>query len=602
MRPAGTCARVPAMLRPLLLVVPVLALLGGTARAATYPVGTTADPAGACATPPTGCSLRQALAAVNAAPSAPDVIRLPAGTYANTQGVAFPVVESVSIVGAGSRTTIVSGSPGSSVFQLPGTTGVAQVAMSGITITGGNAPADGGGIDVTGTVALALVDVAVVGNRATVDGGGLNIRAGTGSPFSMTGGVIANNTATRSGGGVNFFNASPVGVLRNVTVTGNAVTAGVDGFSSGGLSVFTSTPQRVQIIGSTISGNRAAGDAAAPGNIGGRFGLRDTIVANGVAAGTFTNCNGSGGDNVSGGHNLEDRDQCFQTKATGDQVGVDPLLGPFAAVPDAASTLALLPGSPAINAGSPGACNDVGLLTDQRGLPRPQGRCDVGAFEFQLPAAASAAVAGTPAVGTAASCSPASVVSPDGPVSVGVVWLIDGAQVATGDTYTPVAADAGRGLACRVTPVNAAGSGPAVTSAAVAVSAATPAPSPPAPAPAPAPAPPGRVVPPVGAAPRLTLSSRTRSLRTVRASRGFLVAVKCDVACSVAAAAKLGRTTVATGKRAAPRAAFALLRLKLNAKGVAALRGRRTASFVVRFVATAANGRQVRRTLTVRAR
>jgi len=44
----------------------------------------------------------------------------------------------------------------------------------------------------------------------------------------------------------------------------------------------------------------------------------------------------------------------------------------------ATATYALLPGNPAINAGSPDSCSPV----DQRGVVRPQGgRCDIGAFE-----------------------------------------------------------------------------------------------------------------------------------------------------------------------------------------------------------------------------
>jgi len=54
-------------------------------------------------------------------------------------------------------------------------------------------------------------------------------------------------------------------------------------------------------------------------------------------------------------------------------------------------TQALLPGSPAIDAGNPGSCTDNHghpLTTDQRGAPRPDkedtsGR-DMGAYERQI--------------------------------------------------------------------------------------------------------------------------------------------------------------------------------------------------------------------------
>jgi len=52
-------------------------------------------------------------------------------------------------------------------------------------------------------------------------------------------------------------------------------------------------------------------------------------------------------------------------------------------------TIALLPGSPAINAGNANGCTDARgntLTVDQRGYPRPDsfsGLCDIGAFELQ---------------------------------------------------------------------------------------------------------------------------------------------------------------------------------------------------------------------------
>ncbi len=43
-------------------------------------------------------------------------------------------------------------------------------------------------------------------------------------------------------------------------------------------------------------------------------------------------------------------------------------------------THALLPGSPALDAGNDAACS----ATDQRGVSRPQGaHCDIGAYEAQ---------------------------------------------------------------------------------------------------------------------------------------------------------------------------------------------------------------------------
>jgi hypothetical protein len=71
----------------------------------------------------------------------------------------------------------------------------------------------------------------------------------------------------------------------------------------------------------------------------------------------------------------------------GNQFGVNPLLGPLQFNGGPTQTMALLPGSPALGAGT-----DFSLLggipgTDQRGLPRPgPDGFDVGAFQTQPPA------------------------------------------------------------------------------------------------------------------------------------------------------------------------------------------------------------------------
>jgi hypothetical protein len=66
----------------------------------------------------------------------------------------------------------------------------------------------------------------------------------------------------------------------------------------------------------------------------------------------------------------------------GNITGQDPLLGPLADNGGSNYTHALLPGSPAIDAGSPD-CPPPDA--DQRGVPRPQAlACDIGAFEAEV--------------------------------------------------------------------------------------------------------------------------------------------------------------------------------------------------------------------------
>ena len=82
----------------------------------------------------------------------------------------------------------------------------------------------------------------------------------------------------------------------------------------------------------------------------------------------------------SAGHNIDSLDQC-NFHAAGDMVSTNPLLAALASNGGPTETLALSPGSSAIDAGDAGC-----PATDQRGVTRPQGAaCDIGAFELQIP-------------------------------------------------------------------------------------------------------------------------------------------------------------------------------------------------------------------------
>jgi hypothetical protein len=117
-------------------------------------------------------------------------------------------------------------------------------------------------------------------------------------------------------------------------------------------------------------------------NTNGTRTIKQSIVANG----TPPNCAGPFNPASLGG-NLEDANTCHFTAAN-DKPNVNPLLGPLANNGGPTDTMALLPGSPAID--GTGARNLVraGLSavncpsTDQRGVTRPQGSaCDIGAYE-----------------------------------------------------------------------------------------------------------------------------------------------------------------------------------------------------------------------------
>ena len=84
---------------------------------------------------------------------------------------------------------------------------------------------------------------------------------------------------------------------------------------------------------------------------------------------------------ISLGHNISD-DGTGNLTEPGDQPNTNPLLAPLNNYGGPTPTMALLPGSPAIDAG----VTVPGVTTDQRGVPRPQGSApDIGAFEAVAP-------------------------------------------------------------------------------------------------------------------------------------------------------------------------------------------------------------------------
>jgi hypothetical protein len=144
-----------------------------------------------------------------------------------------------------------------------------------------------------------------------------------------------------------------------------------------------------------IPGAGGVGGGAGPiGPCGGRpGGYAGAIGSNGPAgvgsqtAGTHffntlllsnvpSNCSGSVSD---GGYNISS-DASVAFAASGSRTNVNLMLGPLANNGGPTLTMALLPGSPAIDAGAAAGAP----ATDQRGVARPQGPgVDIGAFEFQ---------------------------------------------------------------------------------------------------------------------------------------------------------------------------------------------------------------------------
>lgn len=373
------------------VVLVVFLLVPGVASAASYTVNTTGDSNdGSCTAQK--CSLRDALTAVNSHPGASDTIAVPPGTY-TLGGAELPPITNAAVkltlTGAGARTTTISGGRKSRVLEID----AGAVAISGLTLTDGSVDATGtanndGGAGIENLATLSLTDVAVTGNVETGggDGGGGLLSTGT---LTLNRVTVAGNKADADGGGIYVFEGTAS--IADSTITGNTVDstlpdAGAAKEFGGGVE-FTSGPDT--LTNTTIAGNtlNPAGKVGSGGGVEPDSGVVVHAADSIVATDNPTDC---GSDLVSAGPNLDGDSTCFT--GASDRHG-NPLLQPLSDNGGQTNTLALEPGSPAIGHGS--SC----LAADQRGLARPAGACDLGAYQSTPPIATTGAASALTRIG-----------------------------------------------------------------------------------------------------------------------------------------------------------------------------------------------------------
>jgi hypothetical protein len=319
-----------------------------------------------------------------------------------------------------------------------------------VDITNNSATYGGGGIELD-TIAGAdarfnLTDSNVSGND-TPQGGGAGIDmyqvGGTGpvGGVVISGTTIADNEAGYDGGGIRIVGASsisgnpdaPVVLIESSTIARNEAT---DGWGGGLYVYFDDDPYPhaqgpIRVLNTTITGNYAkyegggayieaendlsqiifafstiADNESGEGDTGGIY-LWDPPILTASFTHTIVADN-SGFDLTRGGDTVldinwslvENPDQTAQDgfdgtdgldDGVGNIVGVDPLLGPLADNGGPTQTMALLEGSPAINAGNPSPGVDEIPGSDQRGTSRA-GRADIGAYELTTLALAATGV------------------------------------------------------------------------------------------------------------------------------------------------------------------------------------------------------------------
>jgi hypothetical protein len=290
------------------------------------------------------------------------------------------------------------------VFSIAG----ALAQLSNLTVTGGVTDIEAGsGIYLASSGSLILTNGRVTGNsqqwgiysvptagtltiaNSRIDnniGGGLLTQTST----TIVNSVIYNNTSDSNGGGI-YHGLSSLTII-NSTISGNS--AEVHG---GGMILSSGDAQLYNV---TIANNTADSDGSGNGEGGGvyinsgSFTMQNSIIADNIDnSGTGTLHPDCSGILTSAGYNLiEATTGCTITgDTTGNRLNLLPLLGPLQNNGGSTQTHALLVGSPAVNAGNPAGCldqNGVLLTTDQRGYVR-NGVCDMGAYEYNSPGAAT---------------------------------------------------------------------------------------------------------------------------------------------------------------------------------------------------------------------
>jgi hypothetical protein len=269
----------------------------------------------------------------------------------------------------------------------------------------------GGGISAGGTVTVS--NSTINNNEGLCAAGGIAFND-TGGTLTVTSSTIIGNSvlgcpvSARAGwvltGGGGIVSSGSVTVI-NSTISGNTVAEGGVPATGGGVACFGS----VTVNNSTISGNTVGGymcegggirnggtltltnstlsGNSAPSGRGGAISnasqtmIGETVLNGGASGGTIFN---NGGTITSLGYNIASDNGGGVLTGPGDQINTDPMLGPLQDNGGPTFTHALLPGSPAINAGDPNFTPPP--FYDQRGpnyVRVYDGQIDIGSLEVQ---------------------------------------------------------------------------------------------------------------------------------------------------------------------------------------------------------------------------
>ena len=336
---------------------------------------------------PIGGDFTSITAAVAAA-SDYDVINVASGTYTESN---INVNTMVSIIGSCAQSTIVQAASSyntatANVFTINAN----NVLLRGLTIQygkntyitpGTNNYVYGGGVDVVG--GNATIDQCTItqniaenlGSYGAAYGGGIY----AGSNITISNCLITNNvTHTTAANAV----ASGIALTASSLVINSTIAYNVDSTTSSGYGAIANGPvsgPSISVINSTIYGNRVTSLAGGEANglsWNGGIDLENTILYNnGSADANFYPIYGLTMKSLIAGNIIYSGNDAIDSAKIWH---VNPLLDSLGNYGGCTKTMALLPGSPAINSGVVDAQTPV---TDQRGYYK-DGLRDIGAFEF----------------------------------------------------------------------------------------------------------------------------------------------------------------------------------------------------------------------------
>ena len=333
--------------------------------------------------------------------SGADTIVLPTGAtftltkvFGSDQPIGLPPITStITIQGNGSTITrsTADGTPGFGLFFVI----YGDLTLNQVTVSNGAASSGGGLYTLAST--LRLNRSTVSGNSASLEGGGISSE---GSTLFLNDSTVSGNTAPASAG---LF-LSGEATLTNSTVSGNTAA----GFNGGGIGV--ALDSLVTLNNSTVSGNVANG--ASGGGIyvdsAATVTLKNTLVAGNTALraselmvvtdseefspgviianannlfghGALTNAQAFSGFTPGANDRVATSNSTDSVITARNRPLAQILNTTLAANGGPTKTLALVSGSPAINASGTGA-----TTTDQRGYVKASGDSvrDIGAYEF----------------------------------------------------------------------------------------------------------------------------------------------------------------------------------------------------------------------------